>query len=487
MARTRKKKPSPNGKPEVLFPSGAPVDASGAPADDAEVDEQLIIDGLPLDSESARMLQKGENILSKKAAGDKNVKWDAPMPIRFSLAKRYAPDGYVRFKQVDPDEDDNILPRPISLFNDFSDLVKYLREHHWKGDASQYQWQVFTHRQPCICTGQVNFKADPDRIRSREEEMPPPSPPQYPPGYPPQYPPGYPPPGYPPPQYPPGYPPPYPQQQQPYAPPPGYPPPPPPPPPFPGSVQAQVPQPQPPPVAPVPSPHDPALVQWLIQQNMNLSSQVATLIEDQRRQIHAPPPTTQTATSAPVYPSYPYWWYQQQQQQQQPQPVPEKQKTPLELLSELQSTITEVQKFGKTVAKEVGYVPPEQHQANPATPVDDNFPIPTKTIGGVTVMADQNGKLNVPWMLNIGKIEEIGEKVFDKFGGKLLSTIQMLGEQRMEMIKQQRDIEDRREARERGMPPPPPPPVQKAAPPPPPPPEPPKSAQPAMSFGVLPS
>lgn len=219
MASRKKPNGASAAKPKTerkLFTSNTPTDEFGGPLTDVEVPFQP---GMPLDAESSMVQQDYNNAMAKRTAGER-IRWNGPYAIRYHQAVRLYQNAMVSVKMIVPTVDENIDPRPIAVLNDYSLLMKHVRDTHWRGQRATYEWTVYDERNPQYATGKFEFQARPEEEMSSNPQQPPggPGAPGAPaPGYgqPPMQQQGY-GPGYGPPQqqqgYPPGYGPP--QQQQ---------------------------------------------------------------------------------------------------------------------------------------------------------------------------------------------------------------------------------------------------------------------------------
>lgn len=198
---TSKKKSSGTSKVTKLYPDGTPVDpATGEALQDVKISPKKG-KRIPLDKESARVSKQHNDVMRRKSIGEPNVRWNSDYRIRFGQVKSFHPHAKVAFRQISPVEDENIPARDISVFRDYDEVIRYVRESHWKGEQATYKWVVYDDANPQWATGQIHFAADQSvadaKSNGKKEAMS-----QQPPwgGYPPP-PGGYPPPGY-------GYPPP---------------------------------------------------------------------------------------------------------------------------------------------------------------------------------------------------------------------------------------------------------------------------------------
>jgi hypothetical protein len=385
----------PYTDPSEAFIDGTPVDDNGNPLKDVLIPEDDARD-LPLDAESARVAAQHKKVMGHKTAGASEVRWNAEPAIRYMQATRLHPNAYVRFKQVEPFENDNIQDRPVSLLSTYDALITYLRESHWRGDKAAYKWTVYDDTQPQWAVGVVKFRSEQEEDEmSRRGQNPygPPPPQQQPPphGYPPPY-------GAPPVPY--GYPPPHyvqqPAQYQP--PPPQYGPPP--------QQQPQPPpQQQPPPqivLPPIPPGLDPtvgALLHGLMQQLAEANRQNAEL----RSAYQYPPP-------------YAYPPPQQPQVQLPPPEPPPPPKSAIEQLTEMSSLVNHVANFSKGLQRQ--FAPMDEQQAT-AVPSDPDFPVKMKDLGPVRLIATPDGRVSAPALYNLDKYQGMADGFLDKVGNFL--------------------------------------------------------------------
>lgn len=429
----------PAASPAKAFPKGTPID----PATQLPPGEEVMVDRatasvIGLDADSARTLAQFKDQIGRKASGEQGVRWNADFRVRYQQAVLLYPNSRVSFKQLSPDEHDNIGSRHIADLRDYDDVIKYLRDNHWKGGRESYQWRVGDDSNPQWAVGKIQFAAEDRGEDMARNQQPPQSPPGYgypPPGYgyppqaapPPGY--GYPPPapgyGYPPPGY--GYPPPVPQQAPPVAAPPQQAPP-----------QQQAPQAQPqqmpqtvvmqPMPMPMPMPQGPmgpdprdAIIAQLFAAHQQLQQELLNRTQPQQQQAPPPPPPQQQQV-----PYDPYWYMRppyaqmmmQPQQQQQPAqppapaPAPPPPQTPIQAVREAVSTVTELKReLKKTDESDDDALEP------PAPPVEDDFPVKIKDVGPFRMTA-VDGKVvsgGMPFvMANADRFGAMAENMFDK-------------------------------------------------------------------------
>jgi hypothetical protein len=371
------------------------------------------------DPQSGRRRKQFKTVVEQRAGGVKNIKWNADPRLKYAQMFQVHPDANVTVKQIEPYVDESLDDQFVRVLPTYGDLRKYIKDNHWRGDKATYLFEFSSAAYPIIGEGKVFFQADPEWAQRREEEemrrQQPNANPQYPaptgaygqpapPGYPPGY--GYPPPGYgqpAPPGY--GYPPP--AQQAP-------------------TVVFQQPAPPPPPMAPPPAPPaanagDSAFLQYLIQQNQWLTSRVEQLTayqnQLQAQPQQAPQPQPQVNTDA-------QWWaYLNAEKQKMKEefeakiaalqkPV-EPPKHPLDQMKETVEMITSVTNMRERL------VGPAKEEPEEVKKSDDEWPILSKQVGPITLIADRATKeiiqdpiLNA--MFNAGNIQDAGDKLLKK-------------------------------------------------------------------------
>ena len=84
----------PAGSPAKAFPKGTPID----PATQLPPGEEVLIDRetarkIPLDAESARVMQQSRDTIARKASGEQNVRWNAAYRIRYQEAVLLHPNA----------------------------------------------------------------------------------------------------------------------------------------------------------------------------------------------------------------------------------------------------------------------------------------------------------------------------------------------------------------------------------------------------------
>jgi len=153
MAARKKKSVSRSSK---MYVDGTPLNASGAALNDVEIGLKRAQD-IPLDAESSRVVQQHREQMRAKAAGERSVRWNSDPRIRYQQCGQIHPNCRVAIKQVEPHEDENIDGRPIAVLKNYDDIIKYIRETHWRGGKATYRWTCYDDSQPQWATGLIHF------------------------------------------------------------------------------------------------------------------------------------------------------------------------------------------------------------------------------------------------------------------------------------------------------------------------------------------
>lgn len=155
------KRTSRNGYPThvkrdgKLYPKGFPE----TPMEGDEVDV-----GMPLDPESAAMQKDHELIMSARKRGEK-VHLSGDTATRYMQCVQLYPNAYVVIVQTSPVQDESIPHQPLYVLPTYEDLKAFLRNNHWKGQQSIFQWKIRDSHNPNWAVGSIHFAANLDVAR----------------------------------------------------------------------------------------------------------------------------------------------------------------------------------------------------------------------------------------------------------------------------------------------------------------------------------
>jgi len=397
MARKRKR----NGSAEdegPLFVEGTPVDAFGAPLNDAEISAEEA-KHMPLDSEGSRYAAEYQKAVSRKSSGEKGVPFNAPDPVKYNAMFDIHPEARVRIYQLEPEVDHSFGEKHLSQIRTYELMRSHIVQDLWNGERAVFRWEVHGGRYP-FASGNIQLRED--EMRRYGHGQQPPAPYGTAP-YPPQMPPPY---GVPPMQ---GYAPPpvfiqqQPQQQQP-------------------QQQAPPPMPAPPPIQ-LPPGLDPtigALLTTLITQLNDANARNAALTA---QQYYAQP------AAAP-------------QVQMPPPPPPPPPKGPIEQLNEMSAMLTQVNSIRDSLVNTFGGGGDSEPETPPPPQSDPDFPTKVKDFGPVRMIANADGEVTAPLLMNLDKYEGL----FDGLLGKVKKLFSDISEDRMRVMREQVHLMQQAEA-----------------------------------------
>ncbi len=411
---TKKNKPNgkapapPRVKPPPIYGDGYPVDDNEIPIEDAEV-PLSVARTIAMDPESARDRAEAASVMRRKANGEKNVRLPTEDRARFQVVKSLHPSSYVTFKKLEPEEDDGIPPRQLSMFPTYDALLKYLKDSHWDGRQSTYEWAIRDSQHLKWTKGLVRF-AERSVAQSQEEQEDDDmarrgQPPQYAPQ---GYPPGY-------------YPPPYPQHY--------YPPQPPPPAPIPEGFTLSPAQLMQMSMAGQQAGVPPEMLGQFLQMFERLSQNNATLAAELRQQ-RQPPPAPYPPPQDPSQVFMPYLMQMIDMVMKgkdpavAPPPAPAPAPPP-DPLQQMETGLGMLAKFGTLQSKLARQFAPAQPQLqeNPiADTPDDDIPFILKDMGPMRAVLNKDGT----------PVDTLTKVVFnmDKIGGFLGSLYDQFEERR---------------------------------------------------------
>jgi len=387
-----------NIAPGPMYPSGTPVDPStGLPYDNYPIDARTARQ-VGYDSESARVNAVMGHVQKRKAAGDTNIRFNAPEHAKYQLAVNENPGARIRFEQVEPVEDYNIPESTLGALPSLGKAIEYLKRHHWRGQRAVYKWYVYDSTNYQKAAGRIPFD-----VQQEEEvvQQPPGNngQPPYPgmmpgmpgmPGFGVQGTPGF-------PQMPmnpwgmgmPMMPFPFamPYQQQaapPVAPPQQVPP-------QPAQGQPQMPFPY-----PMPAGMDPNVVNMLLA----LTRENAALVEETRRAAQQAQAGQQPVMTPQMmymmmtmYPwMFPGMTAQQQQQQPKEEPKPEKPKTPIEQMKDTIGMMQTVASMGRKFATDFSPEDAEKPDPNRQEVNEDAYPYVVKEFPHWRMVVSKDGE-----------------------------------------------------------------------------------------------
>jgi hypothetical protein len=469
--KKREKTPTRNAglPPGPMYPAGTPLNPqTGLPYSDVPIDSH-VADRIGYDAESARLNQVVSHVQKRKAAGDTNIRFDAPDPVKYEMCVRENPAGYVRFQMIEPGTDDNIPHKSAVAIDTWPKLIDHLAKNHWKGGRAVYKWWVCDSTNYQKATGKVHF-AEREEVEDVSNQPPNNG---YPPGY-----------GYgpmmpnpmqgPPPQqqgWPQQQPPPWgygmPQQQMPMPMPQMMPMPYPMPMPMPMPMQAPQPQQaqQPPAPQPQQQPQVPQMPQYppmggmmdpnMVAMLMQLTRENASLIEEVRRSAQQPQQAQpqipshllpflpymmsmyQNPYMSMMYPGYGQPAQQQQPPAPKPEEKPEEKLSPIQLVNQSLDMAAQMATLGRKYAEK--FAPPERDEPPPPPQQEESLPHTIKELPHMRAVFDKTTGQPVD---GVTMLMYNGDKLADAAKGMLKEArgiVKDWSEERDKMITKRRE------------------------------------------------
>lgn len=118
----------------------------------------------PLDEDSQRTTDEFHDVLNRKAAGEKNVRWSAEPRVRYMQCVQLHPKARVSVRQIGPVEDENIDPQSLEFLDTYEKLLAYLRQHWEKHGrkAATYKWAIYDDKNPQWASAKIEFQKEED-------------------------------------------------------------------------------------------------------------------------------------------------------------------------------------------------------------------------------------------------------------------------------------------------------------------------------------
>lgn len=419
-----------------MYPPGTPLDQHGTPLQEVDMSASDVQKIGALDALSAKQTQQYRLELDRMTKGIP-TKWNGDERLCFDQLLERFPAARISFVQISPNVDKNIPPKPITYLRDYDGMVQYLRTMHWRGQRAEYQWFAKASGLPRIAQGKVEFEERPEMANGNSNQQPPQGggggwvPPgggwvwgpqgwYYMPGQVGGFPPG----GYPP-QTAPGYPP---------------------------HEQVPVPNPAPAPVAAPPAPpadprsFDPYHRLFELYDRMFQAHMAAAQF---RPPFFPPPGYAPPGYGSPMPAGAPPPSVAGAPQQEQLQ-VHEEKQSPESVLEKNLTTAERMLNVTKRFAAAFAPpLPPEEKEPEaPVAQAEDNFPMQTKEINGVTWGAVDGQMLDAKdtALLNIPKagamVGGLLDKVFDRFE-KLSEKVKQSREKEIVEQRERVELEER--------------------------------------------
>lgn len=145
-----------------LYSKGVPIGPNGTALEDVPMSIEDIERIGAFDEESARITENSRRVLSRKASGEADVKFNSDSRTKYFDIRKYHPGAIVAITQVYPVKNEALRPTSFAACPTYDALLGYVRDHYWKGDDAAYVWRAYTETKSALGIGRFEFAADPD-------------------------------------------------------------------------------------------------------------------------------------------------------------------------------------------------------------------------------------------------------------------------------------------------------------------------------------
>jgi len=147
-------------------PPKAPPEEAYIPQEETEILEDDIKKLGALDSESADANKSLNRVVKQKKGGKSHVPWNAADPIKFNEASRlFSANASVYVDQILP-VDVHVDTIPLIQAPDWGSFTKIIKERYWRGEDTEYKWQIVQYGNMIRAVGKLKLQADP-RVRAK--------------------------------------------------------------------------------------------------------------------------------------------------------------------------------------------------------------------------------------------------------------------------------------------------------------------------------
>lgn len=145
-----------------LYSKGVPIGPNGTALEDVPMSIGDIERIGAFDEESARITENSRRVLSRKASGEADVKFNSDSRTKYFDIRKYYPGAIIAITQVYPVKNEALRPTSFAACPNYDALLGYVRDHYWKGDDAAYVWRAYTETKSALGIGRFEFAADPD-------------------------------------------------------------------------------------------------------------------------------------------------------------------------------------------------------------------------------------------------------------------------------------------------------------------------------------